>query len=91
MQESARRASEYETAVLNLVEADRSSRTTSARSSTRSWSRSTRTATRGDVVVESPAVEAPVASERELPLGTEVTVRLVEADPDRRTVRFELA
>jgi exoribonuclease R len=45
---------------------------------------------RGAVVVQEPAVEATVTSERELPVGADVEVRLVEADPHTRTVRFEL-
>ena len=44
---------------------------------------------RGDVVVQEPAIEAPVSG-RDLPLGTDVSVRLAEADVATRTVRFEL-
>jgi exoribonuclease R len=46
----------------------------------------------GEILVGEPAVEAPVrsASGEPLPLGAEVQVRLVEADPATRTVRFEL-
>ena len=43
----------------------------------------------GDVVVQEPAIEAPVAG-RDLPLGADVSVRLAEADVATRTVRFEL-
>lgn len=46
--------------------------------------------TRGAVVVQEPAVEATVTSARELPVGADVEVRLVEADPHTRSVRFEL-
>jgi exoribonuclease R len=45
---------------------------------------------RGAVVVQEPAVEAIVTSGQELPVGADVDVRLVEADPHTRTVRFEL-
>jgi exoribonuclease R len=45
---------------------------------------------RGAVVIQEPAVEATVTSSRELPVGVDVDVRLVEADPHTRTVRFEL-
>ena len=38
----------------------------------------------------SPAVEARVSSGRPLPLGEEVRVKLVEAAPDQRRVRFPL-
>ncbi|HYO38230.1 MAG TPA: RNB domain-containing ribonuclease [Nocardioidaceae bacterium] len=44
----------------------------------------------GDLVVQQPATEAPVASARDLPLGADVRARLVEADPRTRTVRFEI-
>ena len=36
------------------------------------------------------AIEAHVASSAKLPLGETVNVRLVEADPAARRVRFEL-
>jgi hypothetical protein len=47
---------------------------------------------KGSVMLRDPAVEAPVVTTSgKLPLGAEVTVRLVEADPAKRAVRFELA
>ena len=48
-------------------------------------------ATRGRVVIQEPAIEAAVSAPHDLPLGTDVRVRLAEADPENRTVRFELA
>jgi hypothetical protein len=45
---------------------------------------------RGDVVVQRPAVEAPVTGSAALPLGSDVRVRLAEADVATRTVRFAL-
>jgi exoribonuclease R len=44
----------------------------------------------GDVVVQEPAIEATITSKGELPLGTDVQAKLVEADVSARTVRFEL-
>ena len=44
----------------------------------------------GVVMLHALAIEAHVASEARLPLGDTVTVRLVEADPATRKVRFEL-
>jgi exoribonuclease R len=44
----------------------------------------------GDIVVQEPAIETKVAARQELPLGTDVQARLVQADPSTRTVRFEL-
>jgi exoribonuclease R len=46
--------------------------------------------THGDLVVQSPAIEAQVSSSTDLPLGADVRARLVEADPRTRTVRFEV-
>lgn len=45
---------------------------------------------RGVVVVQRPAVEAQVTSGEDLPLGTDVEARLVEADTRTRVVRFEV-
>ena len=90
MQESSRRASAYENAILDLVEAE------VLRPHVGSTFRGVVVAVDekdpkvGDVVVEQPAVEARVTSGEPLPLGTAVEVTLVEADPDRRTVRFAL-
>ncbi|HKR75071.1 MAG TPA: hypothetical protein VJR95_00310, partial [Rhodanobacter sp.] len=44
----------------------------------------------GVVMLRDPAIEARVGSATPLPLGQEVMVRLAEADPLQRTVRFEL-
>ncbi|MBN8922100.1 MAG: ribonuclease II [Rhodanobacter sp. 68-29] len=44
----------------------------------------------GAVMLRDPAIEARVSSATPLPLGQEVTVRLAEADPVKRVVRFEL-
>jgi exoribonuclease R len=47
--------------------------------------------TRGSVVVQSPAVEGRLTSSgADLPLGTDVRVRLVTADVQERRVAFEL-
>lgn len=47
--------------------------------------------TRGEVTIAEPAIEAKVSAASALPLGDVVRVRLVEADPEHRTVAFELA
>ena len=46
--------------------------------------------THGDVVIQEPAIDAPVTATAPLPLGRHVKVRLAEADPATRTVRFVL-
>ncbi len=44
----------------------------------------------GIVMLRAPAIEARVTSSSELQLGADVTVKLVEADPSRRSTRFAL-
>jgi exoribonuclease R len=45
----------------------------------------------GTVMIREPAVETRIRAAHELPLGKKVTVKLVEADPADRKIRFELA
>jgi exoribonuclease R len=44
----------------------------------------------GTITVRDPAIEAPVRSATELPVGDDVRARLVDADPERRTVEFHV-
>jgi exoribonuclease R len=44
----------------------------------------------GNVMIDAPAIETRVHAGRDLPLGQRVGVRLAEADPARRSIRFEL-
>ncbi len=90
MQQSGGRASAYESAVLGLVEAAVLHPHVGSTFNGVVVSVDAKDETRGDVVLQDPAVEAPVTSDKALPLGTDVEVRLVEADVDRRIVRFEL-
>ncbi|MET1060327.1 MAG: RNB domain-containing ribonuclease [Nocardioides sp.] len=90
MRESGRRAHQYENAVLALVEA----------ASLQSRIGETFTGvvvevdekndTRGEITVQEPAVEAAVTGAHALPLGEEVEVTLVTADPGTRKVEFRL-
>lgn len=45
----------------------------------------------GTVMIHDPAIETRIRAERELPLGGRVTLKLAEADPAQRKLRFELA
>lgn len=45
----------------------------------------------GTVMINDPAIETRIEADRELPLGQRVTVKLIEADPAKRKIRFELA
>ena len=90
MQGSGHRAGQYESAVLNLAEAVvLESRVGEvfpgaivelARDDPR----------KGKVIVREPAIEASVSGSAALPLGADVKVSLVEADPLSRVTRFEL-
>lgn len=91
MQASGQRARQYENAIVNLIEAE------VLRDSVGDTFEGVVVAVdpddprRGDAMVQRPAIEAAVTSAEELPLGTDVALRLAEADPATRTVRFELA
>ena len=91
MQASGHRARQYEKAVLDLAEAGALAARvgeTFAGAIVEVVSGEPR---KGVVIVRDPAIEAGVSSASALPLGADVQVRLVEADPVRRTTRFELA
>ncbi len=90
MRDSGRRSHAYENAVLNLLEAltlhDRVGETFPAVVLETEHDDERR----GTVMLREPAVEAPVSSTAPLPVGEAVQVRLAEADPATRKVRFEL-
>ena len=44
----------------------------------------------GTVMIQAPAIETRVHAERGLPLGQQVSVKLLEADPATHRIRFEL-
>jgi len=91
MQTSGQRANQYENAIVNLVEAEILRPHVGQTFDGVVVALDREDPRRGDVVVQEPAIEAEVTGTDDLPLGTEVRVRLVEADPATRTVRFELA
>jgi exoribonuclease R len=90
MQESGRRASQYESAVLNLVEAAVLRPQLGQEFEGVVVAVDDDDPQRGHVVVQDPAVEAPVVGTAALPLGTDVRVRLTEADVGKRSVRFSV-
>jgi len=92
MRASTRRANQYERAVLDLVEAVVLRSQVGRAFPAMVVEVSDRNPRDGEVMVREPAVEAPVrsAGPAPLPLGVEAEVRLVEADPGSRKVRFEL-
>ena len=91
MQESARRAGAYERSLLALVEAAVLHKSVGKTFAGVVVQVDEKDGTKGDVVIQEPAVEGTITGSAALPLGTGVRVRLVEADIATRTVRFELA
>jgi len=90
MRDSTRRASAYERAIVDLVEAgvlrDRVGELFDAVVVDVDDDNDKR----GDLTVHEPAVEAAVRSDRSLPLGTDVQARLSKADLTARKVEFTL-
>ncbi len=90
LEESARRAGSYERAMLDVIEAgllaghvgeEFAGVITSVREDDKR---------RGVVVLSEIGVEAPISGDRDLPLGTDVRVRLETADLATRKVAFHL-
>ena len=90
MQRSAQRAGRFERAVIDLAEA-----LTLAPRVGEEFDGSIveveKDKSRGVAMLRELAIEAPVQGDSPLPLGEGVSLRLVEADPGTRVVRFELA
>ena len=91
MQESGRRASQYENAVVNLCEAELLAGREGETFTGVVVDVDEKDHTRGDVTIQDPAIEAKVSAETDLPLGEEVAVELAQADPASRSVAFRLA
>jgi len=90
MTESGRRANRYENAVVNLCEAELLHDRLGERFTAVVVDLDEKSKQKGDITIQDPAIEAPVTSTSDLPLGEEVTVELAEADPTTRTVEFRL-
>jgi VacB/RNase II family 3'-5' exoribonuclease len=91
MTDADRRASHFERAVLDLVEAVMLGPCVGETFDGSIVEVQRRDPRQGVVMLRDRAIEAPVASTSSLPLGDAVRVRLVEADRARRLTRFELA
>jgi exoribonuclease R len=91
LQESAHRASAYERAVLDLVEAGVLRERVGETFDAVVVDVEEKDPRRGDITIDEPAIEARVSGEQPLPLGTGVRVRLTAADVPSRSVSFELA
>jgi exoribonuclease R len=90
MQESSQRANRYEAMVLDLVEAGLLQHRVGESFEAVVVDVDEKEPTRGTVTVAEPAVEARVVSASDIPLGTEVRVRLTTADVAQRKVEFTL-
>ena len=92
MRDSSRRANAYERSILDLVEAAVLRDSVGQTFEGMVVQVDQKTPQRGEIVLAEPAVEAPISSadDEPLPLGSDVTATLVEADVEKRTVRFEL-
>ena len=90
LEDSARRAGSYERAVLDVIEAGLLAGRVGEEFGGVITSIRDDDARRGEVVLAEIGVEAPVTGERDLPLGTEVRVRLETADLVTRKVAFRL-
>jgi exoribonuclease R len=90
MKEGGRRAAQYESAVLNLVEAGLLHDRVGERFEGVVVDVDDKDETRGTLTVQDPAVEARVTSSHAVPLGTEVEVTLAQADLASRSVVFTL-
>ena len=89
MQESARRASRYENAVLDLAEAAALTSRVGEVFEGAIVEVDRKDPQQGEVMLREPAILARVSADHDLPLGEQVRVRLVEADPATRRIRFE--
>lgn len=91
MQDSNRRANAYDRAVTDLVETGLLSGRVGSQSDGVIVTVDDKDDRRGTLMIQDPAIEAPVKSSAPLPLGDEVTARLVSADLATRKVAFEVS
>ena len=90
MQASGHRARQYEKAVLDLAEAEVLATRIGETFAGAIVEVASSDPRKGVVIVRDPAIETNVSSTSNLPLGADVKVKLVEADPVKRITRFEL-
>jgi exoribonuclease R len=91
MRDSDRRANRYERAIVDLVEALVLAPRLGETFVGTLTSRTPADARVGTVMLRELAIEARVTGASPLPVGADLPVRLVQADPVRRLVAFELA
>jgi exoribonuclease R len=87
---SGRRANQYENAIVDLCEAELLHERVGERFTAVVVDLDEKDRRRGDITIQDPAIEATATGSGELPLGEEVTVELLAADPRTRTVEFRV-
>ena len=90
MADADRRASRFERAVLDLTEAVTLASRIGETFDGAIVEVQRNAPQQGVVMLRDPAIEAPVSDKAPLPLGENVQVRLLEADPETRITRFAL-
>ena len=91
MANSGRLANQYENAVVSLCEAELLHDRVGQSFPAVVVDLDEKDKRKGDVTIQDPAIEASVTGAEPLPLGEEVQVELVQADPTSRSVEFRLA
>lgn len=91
MQSADRRANQYERAIVDLVEVMVMASHVGEIFDGTVVEMSREDPRIGVVMLREPAVEAPIVGTTALPLGADIRVKVVEADPGRRRLRFEPA
>lgn len=91
MRETGRLASGYESAILNLMEAEVLKDRVGQQFDAVVVEVSEKDPTRGEITLVEPAIEGRVTGDSELPLGERVVVTLTLADPAARKVEFTLS
>jgi exoribonuclease R len=91
MSGSSRRAHQYENAIVDLCEAELLHDRVGDTFTAVVVDLDEKDARKGDITIQDPAIEATVTGTGDLPLGEEVSVELVAADPKTRKVSFRLA
>ncbi|MCB0908759.1 MAG: RNB domain-containing ribonuclease [Nocardioidaceae bacterium] len=91
MRESSRKASSYERAIVDLVEAGVLQHRVGETFDAAVVEVDEPDDHKGDITIQEPAIEARLRADGPLPLGSDVRVRLVSADLAARRVEFALA
>ncbi|MDN5896189.1 MAG: RNB domain-containing ribonuclease [Nocardioides sp.] len=90
MRDSGRRAGQYESGVLNLVEVAALAGRVGEEFDAVVVETDQKDEKKGDVTIQEPAIQARVTGSAPLPLGEQVKVTLKAADPKTRSIQFTM-